>query len=106
MGEGVELAVLITRWRAAARAGRAHLRSTWFPTSLAAIREATLATNLSPARRLTVIHAFNNLLASKVLLTEHILQHTKSVFITYSFFMHVPSVFVNILQLTVLIILC
>ncbi|XP_050730386.1 dynein axonemal heavy chain 7-like [Eriocheir sinensis] len=66
VGEGVELAVLITRWRAAARAGRAHLRSTWFPTSLAAIREATLATNLSPARRLTVIHAFNNLLASKL----------------------------------------
>ncbi|KAK8378971.1 hypothetical protein O3P69_009597 [Scylla paramamosain] len=48
VGEGVELAVLITRWRAAARAGRTHLRNNWFPTSLAAIREATLATSLSP----------------------------------------------------------
>lgn len=66
VGEGVELNVLITRWRAAARAGRTQLRNTWFPTSLSAIREAALATNLSPSRRHTVMHAFNNLLASKV----------------------------------------
>nr|XP_053649653.1 uncharacterized protein LOC128700456 [Cherax quadricarinatus] len=66
VGEGVELSVLITRWRAAARTGRAQLRSTWFPTSLSAIREAALATNLSPSRRHTVMHAFNNLLASKL----------------------------------------
>nr|XP_045615668.1 dynein axonemal heavy chain 7-like isoform X1 [Procambarus clarkii] len=66
VGEGVELNVLITRWRAAARAGRTQLRNTWFPTSLSAIREAALATNLSPSRRHTVMHAFNNLLASKL----------------------------------------
>ncbi|KAK7080904.1 hypothetical protein SK128_017533 [Halocaridina rubra] len=65
-GEGVELSVLITRWRATARAGRTQLRSSWFSQSVSAIREAALTTNLSPSRRHAVMHAFNNLLASKV----------------------------------------
>ncbi|XP_064087240.1 dynein axonemal heavy chain 3-like [Macrobrachium nipponense] len=76
-GEGVELSVLITRWRAASRAGRTHLRSSWFSDSVSAIREAAIATNLSPSRRHAVMHAFNNLLASK--LQEVLIRSVESV---------------------------
>ncbi|XP_068243599.1 uncharacterized protein [Palaemon carinicauda] len=76
-GEGVELSILITRWRAASRAGRTHLRSSWFSNSVSAIREAAIATNLSPSRRHAVMHAFNNLLASK--LQEVLIRSVESV---------------------------
>ena len=61
----------MTNWRSAGRKAKNYLRSSWFPEGLKSIRSS--ANDLSPSRRHVVIHAFNNLLASKVNMINHYL---------------------------------
>jgi len=65
------LTTLVTQWRASATRGAMHLKTKWFPQAVNDIRAAAMKENLTLARRHAVIHAFNNLTASKVKFFMH-----------------------------------